>query len=350
MFRNNEIVVLIGAGCSADAGICPSQSMVGLLEGLLKSNKNWKRYGGLYNYVKSSLLYVSGIKGEFEKNVDIEILVNTLSELEKKENFILYPFIGNWNTKLLEIAGYDFRICGEFRENIVEQLKTWVTCKNYGDASYYKKLFDFQEEYNFPLRIFSLNYDLCLEKNTPRGKILERGFNPDSRTWQSRRFDPPVEEPHIYLYKLHGSLDWEREVGMGDIVSEVDRTPEKPDLLFGTDYKLTYVDPYLYYISEFRKYSLEAKVILVLGYGFNDAHINSILRQALNYDSQKKLYVVNTDRKVVDLELIQKREQIITKSYKAKVFLEAYLSVKTLEEDIERKKTRRKVARKNKNN
>jgi hypothetical protein len=89
---------------------------------------------------------------------------------------------------------------------------------------------------------------------------------------------------------------------------------------------------------------------LVLGYGFNDAHINSILRQALNYDSQKKLYVVNTDKNVVDLGLIKKREQIITKQYKAKEFFEKYLSVKTLEEDIERKKTRKKAAKKSKNN
>jgi hypothetical protein len=348
MFRNNEIIVLIGAGCSADAGICPSQNMIGLLEDLLKNNKAWKSYGVLYNYVKSSLLYVSGIKGDFGKNIDIETLVNTLSELEKKENFILYPFIGNWNSRLLEIAGYDFQIIGEFREHIVEQLKTWVTCKNYGDASYYKKLFDFQGEYNFPLRIFSLNYDLCLEKNTPSGKILERGFDPDSRTWQSRRFDPPVEEPNVYLYKLHGSLDWEREIGMGDIVSEVDRTPQKPDLIFGTDYKLTYVDPYLYYVSEFRKYSLEAKVILVIGYGFNDAHINSILRQALNYDSQKKLYVVNKDRKAVALELVKKQEQIITKQYEAKVFLEQHLGVETLEKDIASKKTRKKAAKRSK--
>jgi hypothetical protein len=343
VFRDNEVVILVGAGCSADAGVCPSQDMVGLLENLLKKHDNWKKYEDLYNYVKSSLLYVRGIKGDFEKKVDIEVLVNVLGELEKKENFILYPFIGNWNTNLLEIAGYDFRVVAEFREHIVEELKTWVSPKNYGDASYYRRLFDFQEEYNFPLRIFSLNYDLCLEKNTPRGKTLERGFKPDSRTWDSRRFDPPAEEPNIYLYKLHGSLDWEREEGIGSIVREIDRTPEKPDIIFGTDYKLSYVDPYLYYISEFRKYSLGAKAILVLGYGFNDAHINSILQQALTYGSQNRLYIVNTSGKVADSRLAKNRAQIITKKYKAKDFLEGYLSVKALEQDIERKKVTKKA-------
>lgn len=347
MFRDNEIVVLVGAGCSADANVCTSQRMVDLLDGLLKGNKaGWKEYEELYNYVKSSLLFVNGIKGDFAKKVDIERLVNTLSELEKKENFILYPFIGNWNTKLIEITNYDFSIIGKFREKIFHQVKSWVICKNYDDASYYKKLFEFQEEYNFPLRVFSLNYDLCLERNTPGGKRLERGFRQDSKTWDFRMFDPTVEVPDIYLYKLHGSLDWEREEGIGNIVREVDEIPEKPDLIFGTDYKLSYVDPYLYYISEFRKYSLETKVILVIGYGFNDAHINSILKQALNYDSQKKVYVVNTDKNVVDLELIKKKEQIIMKQYKAKKFLEEYLSVKTLEEDIERRKTGKKAAKK----
>ena len=43
MFRDNEIVVLIGAGCSAEADVCTSQSMVGLLDSLVTSNKaGWK--------------------------------------------------------------------------------------------------------------------------------------------------------------------------------------------------------------------------------------------------------------------------------------------------------------------
>ncbi len=200
----------------------------------------------------------------------------------------------------------------------------------------YTRFFDFQETYNFPLRVFSLNYDLCLEKNKPSGKYLERGFDPESRSWDSGRFYPAHEEPDLYLYKLHGSLDWERDEGKGNIVIEVDNIPKMPDLIFGTDYKLTYVDPYLYYASEFRKYSLEAKIILVVGYSFNDEHINSILEQSLNYDSGKKLYVVNTNENAISPRFEAKKTQITLKQSKAKEFLEKHLSVEMLAQDLEK--------------
>ncbi len=331
MFRENEIVIMIGAGCSADAGLSTSKKMVDQLENLMETKPAWRKYKELYNYIKSSLLYVKGIRGNFENNIDIERLVSALGELEKKENCILYPFIGNWNTKLLEIAGYDFGIISEFRGKIVDQLKTWVQLKDYDKASYYAKFFDFQEAYNYVLRVFSLNYDLCLEKNNVGGKHLERGFDPASRIWDSRRFYPAVEEQDLYLYKLHGSLDWERDEHRGNIVREVDNIPEVPDLIFGTDFKLYYIDPYLYYASEFRKYSLEAKIILIIGYGFNDEHINSILKQALSYDGEKKLYVVDVSTDSVRRELAVRPEQIILEKIGAKDFLENVLSTKGLE-------------------
>jgi hypothetical protein len=330
MFRNEDIIILLGAGASADAGIPTSRSMVNTLENLINTDEKWREFKQLFFYMKSSILYVDGISGKFSEYADIERLVNTLSELEKKDNCIIYPFIGSWNPKLLEIASYNFDIIKIFKNKIVDQLKNWVTLRDYKKAKYYSKIFDFQEQYNYPLRVFSLNYDLCLEKNNQKEKSLERGFHPETKTWDATRFYPTTEEANIYLYKLHGSLDWERDEEKGGIVREVDNIPDKPSLIFGTDYKLQYTDPYLYHAYEFRTHSLEAKIILIIGYGFNDEHINGILKQALNYDHQKRLFVVDEKGPDSYMKLDINKEQILVSKSKAADFLNQ-LSIESLE-------------------
>ena len=322
MFREDDIIILIGAGCSADAGIPTSTQMISKVEEFLE--QDWKEFKKIYYFLKSSIQYADGIKGYFNVNLDIERLVNILGELEKKENSTLFPFIGSWNPRLLELAGYDFKIISNLKEEILKKLINWVQLDNYGRARYYKNFFRFQKEYNFPLRIFSLNYDLCLEKNTPNGLDLERGFN-DDKIWDWRRFEKSEEyEPNIYLYKLHGSIDWKRDEKEGNILKEVERIPDNPDLIFGTDYKLQYIDPYLFYAYELRKYSLETKIIITIGYSFRDEHINSILFQALKQYSERKLIVVskNAERIMKQFENDVRMQQIHTISQKSKDFLD----------------------------
>ncbi len=81
MFRQDEIIVMIGAGCSADAGARTSTDMVSALETNLQNTRGgWKKYKELYDYVKSSILYADVIKGKFGHSLDIERLVNALAE------------------------------------------------------------------------------------------------------------------------------------------------------------------------------------------------------------------------------------------------------------------------------
>lgn len=315
---------MTGAGCSYDAGIPVSKTMVNELETLLKTHTDWKDYSMFYYLVKSAILYSDGIQEQPYDNFDIERLVNVLAELEKRENNPIYPFVGGWIPRLLETAGYDFQIkCEEFRYLILNQLKQWVNLRDANSAGYYSKFFNFQEEFNYALRVFSLNYDLCLEKNTPNRKTLERGFDRTTRLWNWKPFDPLMDEPNIYLYKLHGSIDWERQDD-GLHLKELDTTPSNPDLIFGTDYKMQYIDPYLFYFYEFRKYSLEARIIVSIGYSFRDQHINGILTQALRTDDTKRILIVSPDADKI-LERVQTpTNQYITIKKTAKEFLENF--------------------------
>jgi hypothetical protein len=286
-FKDNEVVILLGAGASVEAGIPHSARMINNLEELIATEEKWKDYLDLYNYIKSSIRHSSGIQGRFEvNNYNIETLVNTLDELVKKHEHTLYPFIGAWNPTLVERAGVDFSLIKGLKEKILEELRTkWLPIGDEESAGYYSGLLRFKNEYEFPLRIFSLNYDLCLETVCKKERInLELGFTKE-RFWNWRQFGESNESPDIYYYKLHGSIDWkyEKDKLTFDAPSRIAHKDEA--LIFGTSYKLQYRDPFLFLVYEFRKWVLESKLIVCIGYGFGDEHINKIIYQAL---SQKK--------------------------------------------------------------
>jgi hypothetical protein len=297
-FRRNEILILLGAGASVDAGIPASGNMVDDLERLLLEEEDWKVYRELYNFVKSSILYGEGLDGRFGRqvNYNIERLVYTLSELEQNRRHILYPFVQGWTPRLPELANVDFEKISELKKKITGRLKnTWILIDNYDEATYYKSLIRFQEQYQYPLRIFTLNYDLCVERACRETVKIERGFNED-RSLDVRRFeDDPDQSPEIFLYKVHGSIDWRKdkygsltfsdEAGSGSAC--------ELEIIFGTNQKMQYAEPYLFLIHEFRKYCLHTKLILIIGYSFGDDHINGIMSQALSADDQRKILSIS---------------------------------------------------------
>ena len=118
--------------------------MIKKLEGLLVDDGQWEGFQKLYHFIKSAIHYADGITGKFGNSVhyNIERLVNTLSELDRKVEHPLYPFIGNWNIKLIELGGEDFLLVKDFRKKILEELqKDWVLIGDYNTSNYYKNLF-----------------------------------------------------------------------------------------------------------------------------------------------------------------------------------------------------------------
>jgi len=119
---------------------------------------------------------------------------------------------------------------------------------------------------------------------------LECGFGEDNE-WSSERFGNPEQVvAGIFLYKLHGSFDWVRDPETG-ILKRYDSPQKNAELIFGTDAKLQSVDPFLFNIYELRNYSLLCKMIVVIGYSFNDSHINGLLGQALRASVRKLLVI-----------------------------------------------------------
>ena len=323
-FKHNEIIVLLGAGSSVEAGIPDSHKMAQDIEDLVSADMSneWRDFRDLYRLIKSSIFFSDGLHGTFgnEVSYNIERLVNILDELDQKEGHTLFPFVGAWSPKLQQVAGDGFKRIRHFRDMIVGHLRNqWLALPDWRSGSYYQGLLEFQEEYQYPLRVFSLNYDLCLEEICRSNRVgCERGFSKPDRLWDWRLFDQRLDDSiHILLYKLHGSMDW--EVQPDGKVSYVDSpssiSHDNVAMIFGTSYKLQYVDPFLFLAYELRRWTLDsARLIVTIGYGFGDNHINGILRQALRQHPERILLAVvapgSADRVVERREEISKKLKV----------------------------------------
>lgn len=325
---DKSVIFVIGAGCSFDAGVPMSSTMIDKIESKLSDkDSGWADYRELYFYVKHTIEYGTKLGGILQ-DFNIESLLVTLHHLSEHRQSILYPFISGYSNDLIEYAGRNFSKIRELIGKVEDELPKWITKPDYKIADYYSGFLRFQNEYNYPIRIFSLNYDLCVEKHIS-AEHLETGFA-DGESWDGTRFthssDDEPDAP-IYLYKLHGSIDWERNK---TTLIRSQQQGIKPEIVFGTDVKMQAVDPYLFYLYEFRKYALLSKVIVIIGYSFNDHHINDLLKQALEADESRKLLVVNpqaTDSMYDRVGISTSDGRIETKAVGAKEFLSSSLTV-----------------------
>jgi hypothetical protein len=300
--RSSEILFLLGAGASAEAGIPVSAQMILEIEKLIEDNGEWRDFRLLYHHVKSSIHYSAGLKGKFNRDVNynIETLVNSLYELERNEEHPLYPFIGAWNSRFVDLAGKGFENIRRFRQKILSKLKDWMCPDDERQGDYYRGFIQLQKDLNFPLQVFSLNYDICAERLEQSDFHVEAGFggHGPNQIWDWERFEStdggPNPLPQIFLYKLHGSINWKRDEAKNLFrVTQVQTIdPNNMEVIFGRDFKLEAADPYLFYAYHFRQYSLMAKLIVTIGYGFFDEHINKMLAQALRDDTDRRLLVV----------------------------------------------------------
>lgn len=291
MLQSDSFIFLLGAGASFDAKIPVSAHMIDRVEDLIINDKNWQPYKDLYYCIKSGIINGAGITGNFSSDViNIEVLVNTMEELIKSYEHPLYPFIGSWIPRLNEVCNNKFEKIRELKQLIVEKLcNDWTKVEHSENCSYYYNFLKLQKEYNFPLSIFSLNYDLCLEKAVGKENV-QRGFAINHLwQWQNLEEESQIEEP-IRLYKLHGSMDW-KKTDTGEVEESDNVSPDKVAIIFGTAYKLQYVDPFLYLVNVFRKKTLaqSTKGIICVGYSFNDEHINGIISQSLKKNCEQKI-------------------------------------------------------------
>ena len=344
----DNIVFLLGAGASKEAGLKTSDEMTKALEQRLDTD--WRDYKKLYNAVKAGILYGSALRGNPRTTVNIEEFVNVLTELSQCKDHVIFPFIASWNMELMETAGRNFEQIGKFRDDIIQVLvNEWVNLQDPTTAQYYENLLKFATDIGTNLRVFSLNYDTCVEKACLRDQVFT-GFlyqaGRAGRPWNDRamRSDNLIGAP-LRLYKLHGSVDWREENGVVVSYESPNKCNDasKYQLIFGTTNKLRYTDPYLVLLSEFRNLTADAKLIVCIGYDFQDEHINGILHNAFAKEAKTTLLMVSwapesereqkvvSERKRVAKQLNVKESFIQVSLVGAKAFMENELKVAKME-------------------
>ncbi len=162
---------------------------------------------------------------------------------------------------------------------------------NYQPA-YLAKLGDFLSARG-RLKVFTLNYDLCVEDACSAQEIdVTTGFRPGGGRWTPSRFRAHTRG--INLYKLHGSLNW--TLG-GDLSNPrlVENYPaqweSEPELLLGPGSKLQHDEPFVTLYSAFHNALRRAKVCVAVGYSFRDGHIKEPLCEA----SRRGLTVIDVN-------------------------------------------------------
>jgi hypothetical protein len=98
------------------------------------------------------------------------------------------------------------------------------------------------------------------------------------------------------LYKLHGSVNWERE-GDGNIRVSTDRkaSADKACLIYPASgkYQQSYTQPFLESMSQYLAALREPNTcMIVVGFGFNDAHLSEPVLAAARSNPHMRLLVV----------------------------------------------------------
>ncbi|WP_194290567.1 SIR2 family protein [Modestobacter roseus] len=161
-------------------------------------------------------------------------------------------------------------------------------------------------------KIFTTNYDLAFEAAADRARFtLIDGFDVrGSQRFDGAFFDQDVvrrrpgeglvlESNVAHLLKLHGSVDWDQADGY------IYRRPQpiEPVLIYPSQskYQMSFRPPYLECMSRFHIALREPDVaLLVVGFGFNDAHIAAPIESALRSNVGMKVLVVAPNLSTVD--------------------------------------------------
>ena len=157
-------------------------------------------------------------------------------------------------------------------------------------------------------KIFTTNYDRCFEEAARQGRfVVVDGFSYTAPptfdsvyfTYDIVRRDRGSETqdfiPNVFqLFKLHGSIDWERSARINEILKV--RSPKTPLLIYprSTKYELAFSQPYLEMMSALQAALREPNTgLLVIGFGFNDAHLAEPILSAVRSNLGLKVAIVS---------------------------------------------------------
>lgn len=159
------------------------------------------------------------------------------------------------------------------------------------------------------VQLFTTNYDTLFEQAANNaGFTIVDGFSyTQPRVFSGRYFDYDFvnrertrlknEESFVpkvfHLYKLHGSLTWEKD---NNRIVQKSEDPKVPLIIYPASdkYESSYEQPYFEMMSRFQQALRKENVLLVIiGFGFKDKHIQSAILEAVEQNPSFQLVIVD---------------------------------------------------------
>jgi len=215
-------------------------------------------------------------------------------------------------------------------ENAIKDTKQFILkkCKSTNQAvteiykNFYRKLL--LRSGNLPrINVLTTNYDLNSETALDELSVMYcNGFS----GFIERRFNPAVFkyglftemdikgrpltqiDNFIFLYKLHGSISWVRDIEQKRFfdIKEVQNIENKDSLnvmIYPTPQKQedSFGVPYSDMFREFQnKIGQNNSVLICIGYGFNDDHVNNIIFRALTLPTFRLVILGDSEKGSVE--------------------------------------------------
>lgn len=323
-----NVSFLLGSGTSSPAlplmsGLCAGvveevEKDPTCLQSRLFSKVSAKAQGNLeeiLGLLYARLSYYIGIEKDEDETKEYD---TTKSLIEKIERYILAQLNQNISDQ-----------CSEKKSQ--KEVRFISTLKVY--EAFYRTLALRSKELS-RLSVFTTNNDLFNETamdNTNTMYIngftsgLKRYFNPSLFHYTySKRMDSAIDkyEPvdnMVYLYKLHGSVNWVEQDSVGNkFYNIVEIDPEQSVTYEQSERVMIYPtpakqnkslgSPYTDIIRAFHHKLLQPNsVLFVCGYSFSDEHLNRIIYQALAANSSLNVVVVNKLDKSKEIKQVDDR-------------------------------------------
>lgn len=315
IFSVHNLSFLLGSGCSS---LVKEGKEVGIPTMAPMAKEYYALLDGMEAQFIKEFIKIDIASDKYNKNLEkfLEVLFSYKYLLESQANI-----------KELETL-----------EGLIEKTKKFIfdKCISKNEIviglykSFYRKLV-YRDSNLSKINIFTTNYDLFSERALDQlGIIFSNGFSGTTE----RYFNPAVFnyafaeqmelsnnkwniiDNFIYLYKLHGSVNWIEDDTSRNLfkIREIQepKSDEASVMIYPTPVKqnASFGSPYSDLFREFQKKLMKNNnALITIGYSFSDEHINNLIYQALTIptfrlviignkeaSNIKKLYEINDPR------------------------------------------------------
>ncbi len=336
---NGRFAIFLGAGSSYDYGIPTMHEMANILINEIKNESDDSIFDSKSREVLKILLANKIEDNSIEWNIEdfLRYIQNLIHAVDNEHTFDKTSVMISDNEVKKEDLELVENILLKFIASCYELNSPFLRKESDKNIKYLSDFIEFIGEFQNSINIFTTNNDICIEASLIR--LSQIGLKEKKCTYNlidgfssgliptfsatNYNYPPPTNRKlvNIFLWKLHGSIDWTFSNPINDENTNNDynddsiihkRWPSeiieslfhakaiatKPSdaiiMIFPTPlkYSQTYSNPYMELYQEFRNIITNVEMLLVVGTSFPDKHINSAFKSFLTKDSSL-FYIVD---------------------------------------------------------